>query len=121
MTNPIPATNDSDNGMKCMQSHHRQPRDFFSGYCKLIERYQRAYCDGFPVVIVIIHYTSVHKGELIHEEHIVIHAQISQDSACIHLAQLVEYRSIVQEVHGSSPGRTFTQGLKIIEEKVLAL
>ena len=39
----------------------------------------------------------------------------------VRLAQLVEYRSIVWEVCGSSPGRTITQGLEIIEEKVLPL
>ena len=37
------------------------------------------------------------------------------------LAQLVEHRTIVREVAGSSLGRTNTQGLKIIEEKVLPL
>ena len=36
------------------------------------------------------------------------------------LAQLVRRQSAVREVSGSIPGRT-TQGLKIIEEKVLPL
>ena len=35
------------------------------------------------------------------------------------LAQLVRRQSAVREVSGSIPGRTTTQGLKIIEEKVL--
>ena len=34
---------------------------------------------------------------------------------------MVERRSLVWEVVGSNPGRTNTQGLKIIEEKVLPL
>ena len=34
---------------------------------------------------------------------------------------MVERRSLVREVVGSNPGRTNTQGLKIIEEKVLPL
>ena len=37
------------------------------------------------------------------------------------LAQLVRRQSAVREVSGSIPGRTNTQGLKIIEEKVLPL
>ena len=37
------------------------------------------------------------------------------------LAQLVEHWTLMREVSGSSPGRTNTQGLKIIEEKVLPL
>ena len=37
------------------------------------------------------------------------------------LAQLVEHRTSVREVVGSIPGRTNTQGLKIIEEKLLPL
>ena len=37
------------------------------------------------------------------------------------LAQLVRRQSAVREVPGSIPGRTTTQGLKIIEEKVLPL
>ena len=37
------------------------------------------------------------------------------------LAQLVRRQSAVREVSGSIPGRTSTQGLKIIEEKVLPL
>ena len=37
------------------------------------------------------------------------------------LAQLVERRTSVREVSGSSPDRTNTQGLKITEENVLPL
>ena len=37
------------------------------------------------------------------------------------LAQLGERRSVEQEVVGSNPGRTNTQGLKITEKKVLPL
>ena len=37
------------------------------------------------------------------------------------LAQLVRRQSAVREVSGSIPGRTTTQSLKIIEEKVLPL
>ena len=37
------------------------------------------------------------------------------------LAQLVEHRTAVREVAGSSLDRTNTQGLKITEEKVLPL
>ena len=37
------------------------------------------------------------------------------------LAQLVRRQSAVREVSGSIPDRTNTQGLKIIEEKVLPL
>ena len=37
------------------------------------------------------------------------------------LAQLVERRTTVREVEGSSPDRTNTQGLKITEENVLPL
>ena len=37
------------------------------------------------------------------------------------LAQLIERRTVVREVEGSSPRRTNTQGLKITEENVLPL
>ena len=37
------------------------------------------------------------------------------------LAQLVERRTSVREVSGSSPDRTNTQGLKITEENMLPL
>ena len=36
-------------------------------------------------------------------------------------ANIVEHRTTVREVAGSTPGRTNTQGLKITEEKVLPL
>ena len=35
------------------------------------------------------------------------------------LAQWIERWTVVQEVEGSSPGRTNTQGLKIIEKNML--
>ena len=37
------------------------------------------------------------------------------------MAQLVEYRTTLQEVAGSNAGRTGTQGLKLTENKVLPL
>ena len=37
------------------------------------------------------------------------------------MAQLVEFRTTIQEVEGSNPVRTTTQSLIIIEEKVLPL
>ena len=42
-------------------------------------------------------------------------------NAAAWLAQLGELRSAEQEVAGSSPGRTNTQGLEITEKKVLPL
>ena len=37
------------------------------------------------------------------------------------VAQLVEYQTTMQEVMGSNPQWTHTQGLKITEDKVLPL
>ena len=42
-------------------------------------------------------------------------------NAAAWLAQLGELQSAEQEVAGSSPGRTNTQGLEITEKKVLPL
>ena len=45
----------------------------------------------------------------------------SPNNGCDRLAQLVERRTSVREVSGSSPDRTNTQGLKITEENMLPL
>ncbi|KXJ13251.1 hypothetical protein AC249_AIPGENE23876 [Exaiptasia diaphana] len=51
----------------------------------------------------------------------VIKSNLIAKSTDNRLAQLAEHRTIVREVRGSTPGRTTTQGLKIIEEMLLPL